>query len=159
MIECVTIFMSLCPSHQRIIWHYVYRIWRMHKLLQAAQALIHCDNRYWTIIRSLCYQIANHLLSKNYYQDILKFQLQAHPSLKTHTNVVRSALLYKSGYKRRHVWTLYSRMKHLWIIQRLWELAKYNFRMFTGAGRREGRRHELPAPLDSINSAGIYLAS
>ena len=60
-----------------------------------------------------------------------------------HTNVVRSALLYKSGYKRRHVWALYSRMKRLWIIQRLWELAKYNFRMFTGAGRR----HELPAPL------------
>ena len=122
----------------------LYRIWRTHKLLQAAQASIHCDNRYWTIIRSLCYQIANHLLSKNYYQVILKFQSQAHPrSIKRTLMLCAVHCIYKSGYKRRHVWTLYSRMKRLWIIQRLWELAKYNFRIFTGASRH----HELPAPL------------
>ena len=44
----------------------------------------------------------SHLLSKNYYKLILSFSYRHILVSKTHTNVVRSALLYK----RRHMWTL-----------------------------------------------------
>ena len=36
----------------------LYRMWCMHKLLQAAQASVHGNNRYWPIIGSLRHQIA-----------------------------------------------------------------------------------------------------